>query len=257
MEHITAEQWVAINNIVKVLHACDLRVLPETVTAKLAGIVTYSHSMYHSSVMSGDALYSFNYGSIDLPEDHIKHYQEEYEGIDYINWFADEATPRVFRDTDIIPAPIRENSQLMKGWMEPYNIFYSLGMTIAANSCPYGNIYLFRSKEEGDFTDGEVEILRIINEHLCIRYAVARPQGLSDYVVSNTSTLLAKKHQLTERESAIIACIGTGCLRKDLPSTLFVSENTLKKHLSNIYRKLGINHYEELMQFIKANNLQQ
>lgn len=251
MESISTEQWIVINSITKHIHADDLRTLPAIITSELRELVPYSHSLYHYSFLAGEIFTTFDYGSIDLPEEHIKLYQEEYEGIDYINWFADEVTPRVFRDTDIIPAQIRENSQLMKGWMEPYHLFYSIGITIAADTCPYGNIYLFRSKDEGDFSDAEVSLLEVINEHLCIRYRREMPRGLSGFTAKCGWGPFSAKYQLTEREGAIVSSIGNGCLRKDLPATLFVSENTLKKHLSNIYKKLGINHYEELMQLIK------
>ena len=42
-------------------------------------------------------------------------------------------------------------------------------------------------------------------------------------------------------------------VRESLPEKLFISENTLKKHLYNIYRKLGINKFEELLQFTMDN----
>ena len=47
----------------------------------------------------------------------------------------------------------------------------------------------------------------------------------------------------------IIRMVESGCLRESLTEKLFISENTLKKHLYNIYRKLGINKFEELLQF--------
>ncbi|MFQ7158244.1 MAG: LuxR C-terminal-related transcriptional regulator [Ruthenibacterium sp.] len=40
-------------------------------------------------------------------------------------------------------------------------------------------------------------------------------------------------------------------LRSELCDKLFITENTLNKHFDNIYKKLNINSYEELLQLIK------
>ena len=45
---------------------------------------------------------------------------------------------------------------------------------------------------------------------------------------------------LTRRESEIIELVQTGMSNPEMASTLFVSEQTIKFHLSNIYRKLGV-----------------
>ena len=64
---------------------------------------------------------------------------------------------------------------------------------------------------------------------------------------------LLKKYKLTDKEAMIIRMVESGCLRESLPEKLFISENTLKEHLHNIYRKLGINKFEELLQFTMDN----
>lgn len=52
----------------------------------------------------------------------------------------------------------------------------------------------------------------------------------------------------------IIRMVESGCLRESLTEKLFISENTLKEHLCNIYRKLDINKFEELLQFAMDNS---
>ena len=56
---------------------------------------------------------------------------------------------------------------------------------------------------------------------------------------------------LTKREREIIDCIRNHVLRSELCDKLFITENTLNKHFDNIYKKLNINSYEELLQLIK------
>lgn len=45
---------------------------------------------------------------------------------------------------------------------------------------------------------------------------------------------------LTERESEILSLLSTGMTNRELGSTLYLSENTIKTHLRSLYAKLGI-----------------
>lgn len=46
---------------------------------------------------------------------------------------------------------------------------------------------------------------------------------------------------LTEREMDVLTCIAKGFSNQDIAAALFVSEKTVKNHLTNIFRKLGVN----------------
>jgi DNA-binding NarL/FixJ family response regulator len=45
---------------------------------------------------------------------------------------------------------------------------------------------------------------------------------------------------LTERERVILEAVATGRTTADISRELWVSEHTVKFHLTNIYRKLGV-----------------
>lgn len=251
---LTAQQWFAINEIAKLIHTVPIRNIQGQVTSSIRAtkLVSFSHSMFHLAALVDREYIAFEYGSIDIPFEQIELYQSKFETVDYINWYADAVVPRVYRDTDIVPGKVRESSAMMRHWMEPNGIFYSAGITIASEH-PYGNIYFFRSKDEGDFSDDEMDVLQVLNEHLCIRFAREFPNGIPRYHFERPTNLpLAKRFNLTEREIIILLNIRDGCLRKDLPSRLCISENTFKKHLANIYRKTHTNSYEALLQLIRA-----
>ena len=50
----------------------------------------------------------------------------------------------------------------------------------------------------------------------------------------------ADAHGLSERELAIVRAVARGLTNKEIGRELFVSEQTVKFHLRNVYRKLGI-----------------
>lgn len=45
--------------------------------------------------------------------------------------------------------------------------------------------------------------------------------------------------QLTERELEILALMASGSANKEIAASLFISENTVKTHISNLFQKLG------------------
>jgi DNA-binding NarL/FixJ family response regulator len=60
---------------------------------------------------------------------------------------------------------------------------------------------------------------------------------------------------LTNRELAILKLVAEGLSNLDIASQLFVTEQTVKFHLSNIYRKLGVGNRTEATRYAYKNGL--
>lgn len=56
--------------------------------------------------------------------------------------------------------------------------------------------------------------------------------------------------QLTEREKDVLLELGKGFSNLQIAEDLYISEHTVKKHISNIFSKLGLNHRTEAAIFI-------
>jgi DNA-binding NarL/FixJ family response regulator len=71
---------------------------------------------------------------------------------------------------------------------------------------------------------------------------------MSPKVVQKPDPEAEKKASLTARERKIIHVIveGNGALNKTLAQKLFISDHTLRNHLTSIYQKLGVNNRLEL-----------
>lgn len=46
---------------------------------------------------------------------------------------------------------------------------------------------------------------------------------------------------LTKREIEVLKCLARGCSNREIAETLFISEKTVKNHISNIFHKLEVN----------------
>jgi DNA-binding NarL/FixJ family response regulator len=60
---------------------------------------------------------------------------------------------------------------------------------------------------------------------------------------------------LTDRELGILRLVAEGLSNLDIASQLYVTEQTVKFHLSNIYRKLGVGNRTEATRFAYRNGL--
>ncbi len=64
-----------------------------------------------------------------------------------------------------------------------------------------------------------------------------------------------KTYGLTRREVEVIRCIVDGCSNRDVAKQFGLSEETVKRHLSNIFDKIGVSTRLELALFALANHL--
>ncbi|HOL18177.1 MAG TPA: response regulator transcription factor [Bacillota bacterium] len=63
------------------------------------------------------------------------------------------------------------------------------------------------------------------------------PQAMDYYLNHNGQNPLSK---LTSREVEILHCLAAGLSNRDMAQTLYISENTVKKHISNLLAKLEL-----------------
>ncbi len=59
----------------------------------------------------------------------------------------------------------------------------------------------------------------------------------------------AKRYGLTSREGEIISAVTQGLMNKDIAQALSISEETVKRHLTNIFNKVGMSNRLELALF--------
>jgi DNA-binding NarL/FixJ family response regulator len=105
-------------------------------------------------------------------------------------------------------------------------------------------------------------------EHLsaCIRAVMQGQYWLEGRPVQNLVQVLRdlttqtapaprKTFGLTTRELEVVALITEGCTNKDIAKTFGISEETVKRHLTNIFNKLGVGNRLELALFALNHNL--
>ncbi|MPN58824.1 HTH-type transcriptional regulator MalT [bioreactor metagenome] len=66
-------------------------------------------------------------------------------------------------------------------------------------------------------------------------------------ILSLTPGILKLSDTFTHREKEIINCVLLGLSNREIASELFISENTVKTHLYNIYQKYGVRNRTSLL----------
>lgn len=78
---------------------------------------------------------------------------------------------------------------------------------------------------------------------------------LSSYLLESSELNIDKLNQLTKREHQVLLLIGEGLSNLDIANKLFLSEKTVKNHISNIYEKLDLSDRAHAILFVVNNNL--
>jgi len=71
------------------------------------------------------------------------------------------------------------------------------------------------------------------------------------FLINNLPESFIKSYKIGKRETEIINMIIQGLDNKEIADKLFISESTVRNHISNIYRKVNISNKVELLKLIQ------
>ena len=73
--------------------------------------------------------------------------------------------------------------------------------------------------------------------------------------LAERDVLQEKLSDLTKRELEVLRMIASGAFNKEIASTLNISERTVKNHVSNIFKKIGVSDRTQAAVFAIKNNI--
>ena len=98
-----------------------------------------------------------------------------------------------------------------------------------------------RAVSSGDYWIGGKRVVNLVGALHELMQAAAVPER--------------KTYGLTPRELEVVGCIVEGCSNRDIAKQFSISEETVKRHLSNIFDKTGVSTRLELALFSIAHQL--
>ena len=239
------------NDLILKLYTTPMEDLLVTCCDGLRGIIPFDHSYTALNDQSDSHKSAFNYRSTDTDDELTALYANYYHAIDYLSWFYNQCLPRTIRSTDLMRPEVIEQSRIHQEWESRLGIFYTVTACIAADDILFGTISLMRSKEHGDFTDEEMRVLEEVNEHLCSRFRLVYPNGVNRFMMDCDADPIVAAYSLSPREWEVACLLVKGISSVEIADKLSISRNTLKRHIANIYHKMGVSNE---MQFFAALN---
>ena len=164
----------------------------------------------------------------------------------FSRWIVQRRHATVSRATALMSDEEREKTEVFVKTFKPYGLYYGLYLTVVHNAEFLACISIYRKKEDGDFTEDDAFILQALSEHLNIRFYNQRhghPLTENPYELERKFT----DYDLTAREAEILSLIINKKDNEEIADMLCISNNTLKKHLQNIYRKTEVANRLQLM----------
>jgi DNA-binding CsgD family transcriptional regulator len=136
------------------------------------------------------------------------------------------------RLSDVISRRRLVNSRVYAEWFRPLDIAAELEIGVARSRTRPCTFILDRV--DGDFSTRDRAVLELVRPHL------QRIREMSELRRAVAYSDCAELNQLTAREAEIVELVAGGLTNAVIAERLWISPGTVKKHLENIYAKLGV-----------------
>jgi DNA-binding CsgD family transcriptional regulator len=127
-------------------------------------------------------------------------------------------------------------------FLRPYGIHYKLVVYLKAREGLQGKVVLTRPRGSPIFSPCESTLASELSSYMA--YALEHNALVNKIRSQRPEDLREEKlmevFRLSRREIEVVECLFKGMRNADIARTLFVSEITVKKHLQNIYAKIGV-----------------
>jgi DNA-binding CsgD family transcriptional regulator len=143
--------------------------------------------------------------------------------------YADFSAKRL---SDVISNRQLVNTRVYAEWFRPYRIVAELEVGLTPSRVRTRNFVFDR--EHGDFSARDVAVLALIAPHLARIHETTQLRHAAD--LADPGNL----DRLTTREAEILELVAAGLTNAAIAERLWISPGTVKKHLDNVYAKLGV-----------------
>lgn len=246
MKTLQTNDWMILNNIIYKIHSTeDLHVMREQFIEQMKMVLDFDSADFYLTSKDGSKKLTcpVTYNcDIDPCADckELEHNRMEmYTG-----------ASMVCRDTDLFDEERRRKSEYYTKIYRSNNWHYSIHMVLGKGKDFFGIVTFYRAIGKSDFEQDDIFVLDMLKDHLTYRLFKDCQHGAS-IEEKLTVTQACEKYELTKREHTILSLLMEGKDNFAICNELSISVNTLKKHILNIYRKLGIRNRVQLFKMVR------
>ena len=246
MRTLDTNEWMLLNSIIYKIHTMEnMTEMRSQLLEQIRMLVDFDSADFY--LASPDGQQKLTAPVFYKCEEDLSHV---YDGIDYSRGILYSGKSLIYRETDIIPDEKRVETEYYQKVYKPNNWHYSLQMVMGMEKEFVGVITFYRTIGKENFQYDDIFILDILKDHLSHRlYKYKKSGDLAEEKL--TVSAAVEKYGLTRREHTILKLLLEGKDNATILEELSIAENTLKKHILNIYRKLQINNRVQMFKLIK------
>ncbi len=250
---LSMSEWELINKIVLLIYSeNDSHSMRKSFLENLRGLIDFDVAEFS---LVNDSLKLYNSIEVNMINDATPRIAEIYNRCK--ESYGNESTDYIFKYPESFIASNR--TTLLRGdsyqktkfntlFLKSINMKHCCTVTLKSDGNLLAELSLYYSADP-DFSEKDIYILSQFKEHLANRLAqlhghntfcrFSKPQ--IDFLLSSN---------LTERELQIAQLIFSDTPNYIIADSLCISSNTLKKHTSNIYKKLNVSSRSQLKQLL-------
>ena len=250
MRSLETNDWMVINNIIYQINSIEDSVtMRKNFLTQMGLILDFdSADFYIASELNSHTLINPVFYNYEPKTD--ENYMDKYDSIDYSRGLMFGGKSKVYRESDIISEEKRVETEYYKKYFEPNNWHHTLNMILSYKNQFVGVVCFFRLKGKKDFVYEDSFVLDMIKEHLAFRLY----QDINNNSMKNEKISVSECvdiYGLTKREESVLYELMNGLDNNEISNKLCVTNNTLKKHILNIYRKLEIKNRVQIFKMVR------
>ena len=245
----------AINTISKDLSTLGtLEEASSSLLEEIKTLIPYNLAIFNLTKTSSKGI-DFYYNTMnsdyskEFEHQFLADYDYNYGEFSYTRWLHLENRSIVIKDTDLFSDSIRKESRYYQEYINKNGFDYVLNCILAHNNKTFSGITFYREIGAPDFSDYEVTLLNLLIPTLTLTLTL-----FTDFVSPPTDATILQKAYFTNKEEEILDLLYNGYSNDEVARSLFISRNTVKKHIYNIFKKTNIKSRNKLISYLHDKN---
>ncbi len=249
MDSLGNNVWMVITDIIYKIHSINsLDSMRSILLKQLQWVIPFDRATSYLAANGQEVLLCAPV-TLNFPDEYVQKYLENYYKYDYSRGIKLSANNIVYLDSDICDKKVWLKSTYYEQICKPNAIHHIIHINLAFNNTFLGIVSLYRNEASTNFSYRDTFILNQLKDHLALRlYNVLNAKEQTNKTLSVFECSV--KFQLTAREERVLGLMAKGLETEEMCNALIITPNTLKKHILNIYKKIGIKNRVQLLKMI-------
>ena len=243
--YLSGKQTVLLGQIMQTLaephEEAEIREIMGHLVIQLLNAQLYSSYVWQEEKQSFARPTQINMDPVNL-----RAYESYYQ-------FRDPITPHMqryqvaVRATDILPHEELKKTEFFNDFLNKDGLYWGVNLYAWHQGKNLGDMRIWRDKRHENFSPDELRLLDMLQPAFITALARAQKTSHSEGLLMNTLS-----QRLTAREQDTARLVMLGMPDKEIARELQISTTTVRTHLENAFRKVGVSNRAALVHKLRA-----